>query len=584
MKSFFKVFFACLLAIIVVSFLSVLLLIGIGASLSSSEVPVVKDKTVLYIDISQPVGEQGTEDQLNPSDFSMESFPGLQELIYAINHSVADSSVKAIYLLCRGNGMGMAASQEFGAAIDRFKASGKPVIAYADILPQRAYEIAHRASHVYTQPGGVVEWVGYHIELMFFKNLLDRLYIKPEIFYAGQFKSATEPFRLTQMSDANRVQYQAYLNQVNTSLLASIGSHRKLDSTQLISMANNLEVGSSEEAFSKGMIDGVLYEDQVRDTIRRLIGIKEKQDIGFMKMDAYIKAIKKAETGDRIAVIYADGAIVGGTGAEGEIGSDTYRSLIARLRNDSKVKAVVLRINSPGGSAIASEVIWRELELLKKEKPLVVSMGDYAASGGYYIACNADSVFALPNTLTGSIGVFSVLWDAQKMFNDKLGINFDGVGTNTYSDFGSLSRPMSAFERQVAQRSVDTVYSLFKNRVMAGRKLAGSKVDSIAQGRVWSGNDALAIGLVDRLGGMQDAINCAAGMAKLEKFKTTAYPQKKSFFERLFGEKEDPNTTNLNLLSKQLSPQHAAWLKEYKTLEKLANFPQARLPFLIQLP
>jgi protease IV len=584
MNTFFKVFFACLLAIVVAGFIFILIIFGIGASLSETEKPVVKEKTVLYVDLSQVVGEQGKEDDINLNTFTIESYPGLQDLIAGVKHAIGDSSVKAMYLVSRGNGMGLAASQEFGAVVDSFKASGKPIIAYADILPQRAYEIAHRASHIYAQPGGVVEWVGYNIEVMFFKNLLDRLYIQPEIFYAGQFKSATEPFRLTKMSDANRVQYKTYLDQVNGSMLASIYKHRKIDSTTLMLLANNLEVRTAEQAFDKGLVDGLLYEDQVRDTIKKLIGVKPTADIRFMQLDDYSKAVKSAGSGGRIAVVYADGAIVGGKGQDGEIGSDTYRSMLAKLRNDSKVKAVVLRINSPGGSAIASEIIWRELELLKKEKPLVVSMGDYAASGGYYIACNADSIFAMPNTLTGSIGVFTILIDAQKMFNDKLGINFDGVSTNTYSDFGNITRPMSAFEKQVAQRDVDSVYATFKSRVVKGRKLNGNEVDSIAQGRIWSGANGLQIGLVDRIGSLQDAIHCAARMADLDKYSIRNYPQTKSLIDKLFGGKEDPNTSNLRIISQQLAPQQAGWLKEFQTLQKLANLPQARLPFILQLP
>ncbi len=585
MNTFFKVFFGCLLAIVVAGFLGIMILLGITASLTASVKPVVQDKSILYIDLSQPVMEQGREEELNLNSLSLDKIPGLHDMIGAIRHAIGDSSVKAIYLLARGNSMGLAASQEFGAIIDSFRASGKPVVAYADVMPQRAYEIAHRASHVYAQPGGAVEWVGYHIEVMFFKNLLDKLEVKPEIFYAGQFKSATEPFRLTKMSDANRLQYNAYLQSIYSSTLRSISRHRNIDSVSLAAWANNLEINSSEQAFAHGMVDGVLYEDQVRDTLRKLSGIKMADDLRLVKMADYIEAVKEAGSGDRIAVVYADGSIVGGTSSDGnEIASDNFRALLAKLRRDEKVKAVVMRINSPGGSAIASEIIWRELELIKKEKPFVVSMGDYAASGGYYIACGADSIFAQPNTLTGSIGVFSMMLDVQKMLNNKLGLTFDGVTTNTYSDYGNITRPMTAFEKNITQREVDTIYNIFKSRVVAGRKLSGATVDSIAQGRVWSGADALQIGLVDRMGGLQDAIDCAARMANLKKFSTRSYPDRPSLIDQLLGEKEDPNTAEIRLFESRLSPQHAALLKEYRMVQNLANHPQTRLPFVLQLP
>ncbi len=584
MSSFFKVFFACLLAIVVAGFLLVMVLIGVAAAFSSEEKPVVKHKTVLQIDLATFVAEQGKDQDIDPSSFSLESTLGLQDLIGAVHHAIGDSMVKAIYLKCNGSQMGLAASQEFGAALDSFRSSGKPVIAFADVLPQRAYAIAHRASHLYVQPGGVVEWSGLFMEVLFFKNLLDRLEIKPEVFYAGQFKSATEPFRYTKMSDANRIQYKAYLDEVYRQMVGSVSKHRGIDSATLTHLANTLGVRTSEQALRNGFIDGVLYDDQVKDTIRGLIGISKKDAISFMPVSNYVEAIKGFGSGDRVAIVYANGNIVDGKGEDDNIGSDSFRKLLEGIRKDEKVKAVVLRVNSPGGSAIASEKIWRELQLLKKDKPLVVSMGNYAASGGYYISCGADSIFAMPNTLTGSIGVFTLLFDAQKLFNDKLGINFDGVSTNTYADFGNITRPMSDFEKLVAQRDVDTVYGIFKDRVMAGRKLKGAFVDSIAQGRVWSGTDGVAIGLVDRIGTMNDAVACAARMAKLKKYDTREYPKRQTIFDKILSPKDDAETKTVKVLSKQLTPRHAAWLQEYHSLTRIANIPQARLPFVIQLP
>jgi protease-4 len=388
------------------------------------------------------------------------------------------------------------------------------------------------------------------------------------------------------MSEANSIQYKAYLGEVYRQMVTSIQRHRGIDTATLTKLANKLSVRTAEQALQYGLIDGLLYDDQVRDTIKNQLGLSKNDGINFMSASKYIEATKQTGSGDRIAVVYADGNIVDGKGEDTEIGSETYRKLLASIRTDEKVKAVVLRVNSPGGSAIASEMIWRELELLKKEKTLVVSMGNYAASGGYYIACMADSIFALPNTLTGSIGVFTLLFDAQKLFNDKLGLNFDGVRTNTYADFGNFTRPMSDFERQVAQRDVDEIYGTFKARVMKGRNMKDAYVDSIAQGRVWSGKDATEIGLVDRIGTMDDAIACAARMAKLDKYAIREYPKRQTLIDKILNPQDDNDaeTGSVKALSKQLTPQHAAWLKEYHTLTRMVNIPQARLPFLIQMP
>lgn len=584
MGSFFKVFFACLLALLVAGILALVVLSGVVGALTATKKPSVEDKTILVLDVGEKIGEQGLSDDFDPVDLSVENVPGLREIIAAIDHARSDTLVKGLYLKGRSNGLGYAATQELGDAIDRFKSSGKQVIAFTDIMPQRLFEVFHHASKVYVQPGGLVEWVGMYVEVLFVKNLLDRLYIKPEIFYAGQFKSATEPFRLTQMSEANKLQYRALIEDVYSRLALSIQKHRGIDTARLSDLANNLSVRTAEQAAVGGLIDGLLYEDGVRDKLRTLAGLKNDADIPFMTIADYYRAIKKVSVGNRIAVVYANGSIVDGEGDDSEVGSDRYRKLLLKLRDDDKVKAVVVRVNSPGGSAIASEMIWRQVQLIREKKPVVVSMGDYAASGGYYISCGADSIFAQPNTLTGSIGVFSIMIDAKKTFNDKLGLTFDGVGTHAYADYGNFARPMTALERNVAQRDVDSIYATFKSRVSAGRKLTDTTVDSLAQGRVWSGNDALSIGLVDKLGGLLDAVACAARMAKLEDYAIREYPTRLSLLDKLMGIGNEQDDQSMRLMEKHLQPQHAAWLREYKSISTITNGPQARLPFLIQLP
>ena len=584
MGSFFKVFFACLLAILVAGFLATMVLVGLAGILKTSDKPVVKSNTILVLDISQRIAEQGIVEEFDPVSFSFQNHPGLQDIISAIDHARGDSLVKALYLKGRRNSLGFAASQELGEALDRFTAAGKKVVAFTDMMPQRVYEVFHHASEVYVQPGGLVEWAGLYVEVMFFKNLLDRLYIKPEIFYAGQFKSATEPFRLNKMSEPNRLQYRALIEDIYNSLAQSIQQHRGVDSAKLNEVANNMQVQTAEQALEKGLIDEMLYEDGVRERLKTIAGQKKVADISFMKLADYYEATRKYKSGNRIAVVYADGSIVDGKGEEKDIASDKYRNILEELRADDKVKAVVLRVNSPGGSAIASEVIWRELELMKKEKPVVVSMGNYAASGGYYISCGADSIFAQPNTLTGSIGVFTIMMDAGKMFNDKLGINFDGVGTHQYADYGNIARPLSPLEKQVTQQSIDSIYSTFKSRVASGRKLSPATVDSLAQGRVWSGTDALANKLVDQLGGLKEAVACAARMAKLDDYTLREFPKHTNLFERLLGKSDEPEASSMRVIEKQLLPQHAGWLREYRSLSSMVNIPQARLPFVLQYP
>ena len=583
MRNFFKIFFASLLAIFITLILLLVTVVILISAASSDDAPVVKDKTVLYIDLSKPVREQGGEMEFNFPNLNTDPIPGIRDYILAVEQAASDSSVKAIYLLGGGNAMGFAASQEFGKALDVFRESGKPIFASGSVMPQRAYEITHRASHIFLQPGGVFEWTGYNIELAFFKNALDKLAIEPEIFYAGQFKSATEPYRVTKMSDANRLQYQIFLDGIYGQFLKSVASHRALDSSRLVQLANQLAISSPDQALQAGLIDGVLYEDEVRDSLRVLIGVKKGKDIPFMDIVQYREATRQAGSGDRIALVYADGIIVDGAGQSGEVAADAFRALLSKIRSDDKVKAVVLRINSPGGSAIASEIIWRELSLIQKEKPLVVSMGEYAASGGYYIATMADSIFAMPNTLTGSIGVFSVYFNAKQLLNEKLGITFDGVSTAAYADFGTVTRPMSDFEKQVAQRGVDTIYNLFKLRVAAGRKLTPVAVDSIAQGRVWTGTDALRIGLIDRVGTLEEAIASAASMANIESYTLRAYPEVKNFLERLM-DNSDPNTTEMKMVEKYMGTNATNWFKEIRQISKMANQTQMRMPFIPQLP
>jgi protease-4 len=356
----------------------------------------------------------------------------------------------------------------------------------------------------------------------------------------------------------------------------------------LHNLANTMAVNTASEAYRAGLVDRVLYEDEVRDLMKKRLGLKDDAKISFISLQDYAKRKPwKSDTEiapDKIALIYAEGEIVDGKEEDGAIGGEAYRSLLRRARLDKKIKAVVLRVNSPGGSALASEMIAREVELLKKEKPVVVSMGDYAASGGYYISCLADSIFAQPATLTGSIGVFSLMFDVSKLMNNKLGVTFDAVKTSPSSDFMTPFRPMTDLERRVSQGIVDSIYLQFKSRVAAGRRMELPMVDSLGQGRIWSGTDAVKNGLADKLGGLNDAIACAARMAKIETYELREWPVIPSFIEKILGDDKQPTTTSQAMEKPaSLSSSEMAWMRQLRQLQRMQGVPQARLPFSLVL-
>ena len=573
---------ACFTAIV----LTLLILVFTGVSLfktaAEPDKPEVKSKTVLLIDLSKPVMEQRMDAGINLPEGKTPEVLGLFDMVRAIKQAASDSLIKGMYLKCEGNSSGFANSNELRNQLIEFKKSGKFIIAASDYISQRAYEVANVADHIYCQPNGMVDWKGYALQLTFFKGTMDKLEIEPEIFYAGQYKSATEPYRLTKMSEPNRVQLTSFLEDLYQRFLVNTSKTRKVDTATLRGLANNFSVRSASAANAARLTDDLKYDDEVKDEIRKKIHISLDEKINFMPIGDYIKNGRWNDNadGENIALIYAQGEIIDGNGQDNEIGGERYRDLIRKARMDKKIKAVVLRVNSPGGSSIASENIWREVMLCKKEKPVVVSIGDYGASGGYYISCFADSIFAQPNTLTGSIGVFSMYFNAQQLFNNKFGITFDGVKTAEHADFGTASRPMTDVEKKVGQEGVDSIYLLFKQRVADGRKLPLSFVDSIAQGRIWSGERALQLKLIDRIGGLQDAVDCAARMAKIKSYRLKEWPEVESFWKKLFGEKDDSkNNMQAYALKEQLGAEEYDLISQFKTVKSWAGIPQMRLPF-----
>ena len=578
MKSFFKTFFAALLALIIFSFLGFFILIGIAAAFSTDEKVAVAQNSVLVIDASETFLEQSKNDPFSElMNKKNGKQPSLSELIGLLNYAKKDSSIKGIYIKCAENPNGYAATEEIRKALIDFKKSNKFIVAYAETISQKGYMMANVADQIYTHPQGGMEWSGFNYETMFLKGLIDKLEIEPQIFYAGKFKSATEPFRYTQMSEANKLQTGIWLNSIYSNFIQGAAEMRNLNADSIKAFANEGKVQNAKDALKYKLVDGLIYDDQLKKIISKKLRLVDETKISFVSINNYAESIALRGTGSgKIAVIYADGDVVMGKGQNEAIASDDYRALIQKIRNDKSIDAVVLRVNSPGGSALASDIIWREIDLLKKEKPVVVSMGDVAASGGYYIACGADSIFADANTITGSIGVFSVIPNAEKFLKNKLGITFDRVKTGQYADAPSATRALTVIEQKFLQAGVDSVYHTFKSRVAAGRQKSVDYIDSIAQGRVWTGADAIKVGLVDKIGTLNDALASAAKMAKLKGYSIKSYPESRSFIEEFFeGYKNEVKT---KAIQQEIGIEQWQVLQQLKSIKQIMGQPQARLP------
>jgi protease-4 len=488
-----------------------------------------------------------------------------------------DEKIKGIYLMSGLNPNGFATAEEIRNALLEFKRSGKFVLAYSEMMNQKSYHVANVADKIYVNPKGYFDWTGFSADLLFLKGTLEKLDIEPQIFYAGKFKSATEPFRTDKMTEENKLQTSVWLGDLYSHFLSKASDARKIDTATLHQLANEAAIKNPEDAVTNKLIDGIKYDDEVKDEIKQKLALGKYDKINFISVNSYFKAGSfKRLKGERIALIYAQGNIIDG-GADQAIGSADYIKLIRKARLDKTIKAIVFRVNSGGGSALASETIWRELSLAKKEKPVVVSFGDVAASGGYYISCAADSIFASPTTITGSIGVFGIIPNMQGFFKNKLGVTFDGVKTGPYADLGAIYRPMNDNEKKFIQQSIDEIYLNFKQRVADGRKRSPEYIDSIGQGRVWSGNKAIENGLVDKFGGLQDAIECAARMAKLPDYRLREYPEVRSVFDRLFGTKD--NTLKTEMMKKELGEDQFKIYNELLRVKEITNSPQTRLPF-----
>ncbi len=591
MKNFFKITLASFLGAILAGIVVVLIFftttIGIINSASSDEPVELDTNTILHLKLNKKIIDRSSKNPLEGFNFvSMqpEKTLGLNSLLKNIDKAASDDNIKGIFLDLSNLNTGIATVEEIHNALAKFRQSGKFIIAYADYYSQKTYYLASVADEIYVNPAGGMDFVGLSAQLMFFKNALKKFGIEPVIIRHGKFKSAVEPFMLDKMSEANRIQTKTYINSIWNTIINDISISRNISIEKLNEIADSLLLKNNEAAKALGFIDGTLYRDELMDLLKNKVKAEKVKDIKFVsfsKFDKVPKKKKENEKGlakDKVAIIYASGEITTGKSTEKTMGSETIAEALKKAREDDKVKAIVLRINSPGGSALASDIIWRETVLAKQKKPLIVSMGDLAASGGYYIACAADTIVASSNTLTGSIGVFGLLFNVKKLMNEKIGITFDKVNTNKFSDIGSSFRDMSQEEKDFIQNGVEDIYGVFIKHVAEGRGMSVAEVDSIGQGRVWSGNNALEIGLVDVIGGLDRAIEIAAEKAGLNRYRIKSLPAQKEPFEE-FLEELTGDAAKTKIFGKD-ETEFSRLYDYYKTLSNMKGV-QARLPFEI---
>ncbi len=547
MKQFFKFMFASMLGFfltMVLVFFMTIVMIAAFASMAGRDTVAIEKNSVLHLAFTTEIIDRGGRNPFDSFDFmslSLSKAIGLNELLDQISRAKEDDNIKGIFLDVSAIPAGWSTLHEVRQALDDFRESGKFIISYGEFYMQNAYYLGSVADEMYLHPEGVIDFRGINAELFFLKNMLDRLGIEPQVIRHGDFKSALEPLFREDMSPENREQTLSYVSAIWNNIMGDIATSRGLTINHLTEVADGLKTRNAQMAVDHDMIDGIAHRDEIKAMLRERLEIGEDDVINLVSPEKYAKAprpksMQIPRTRDRIAVVYATGNIISGEGSESIIGSDRIAGAIREARLDDNVKAIVFRINSPGGSALASDVILREVQLASEVKPVVATMGDVAASGGYYIACAADWIMANPTTITGSIGVFGMVPNMQEFFNDKLGITFDNVKTNRFADLGSISRPLTNAERQIIQESIGQVYDTFIGHVAKGRNLPVSVVDELGRGRVWSGVEALQNGLIDEFGGLDAAVHKAAELAELEEYRIKEYPVRKDFLTQLMEE------------------------------------------------
>jgi protease-4 len=567
----------------------VLLIVVAVATGTDGDESQLHDNSILHIVIDQPTTERASDNDLNIDPFSMESGNkiGLDQFIADLEKARTDEKVKGVFLEPINVQAAPSTLLDMRRAIENFRSSGKFVVAYAENFGQAEYYIASAADEVYMYPEGTFDWRGMNAEIMYYKKLFDKLGVEAQVIRGpnNKFKSAVEPYIYDHMSDENRAQMKTFIDDIWRVMLDDISTSRNVTVDQLNLFADSLTFASNDALQTSGMVNGLRYRDEVMASLKTKVGVAADADddeLNMVKLAEYHKGgdDESAYGKEKVAVVYAVGAIQSGEGDDETIGSERIAKALKQAREDEKVKAIVLRVNSPGGSALASDVIWRETELIKQSgKPFYVSMGDYAASGGYYIASSADKIYANANTITGSIGVFGVIPNLQKFLDEKLGITFDRYETNPHADLVSVSKPLDAAEMKAMQTMIGEIYNDFTAKVAKGRKMTQAQVDSIGQGRVWSGEDAKQIGLVDEIGDLDDCVKAAAQAAGMSDYAVRELPALidpfQKFVEKLSGAKETA------LAKEVLGDQYLV----YKQVKEAASWQgvQARMPFIISI-
>lgn len=564
----------------------VLVVLGIAiiSGIASEKKEVITGNSILHLKLDVPINELQVDNPLSglPLPGAGEGNIGLMQLLSAIEHAAGDDNIQGIYLEAAYPMAPYSTLEEIREALLEFRESGKWVVAYDETMSEAGYYLSSAADKVYLNPEGMVEFNGLTITFTSFKKLFDKLEIKPQVFRVGEFKSAVEPFVLEKMSDENRLQLQSTINSIQSVMLDRISSARGVPVDELRDVADNSLVRTAQDAVARGLIDSLLYEDELDRILMDRVGVESRDDLSLVKYNRYRNSYTAAEpSSNEIAVIVAEGTIMPGESDEQTqpmIGADTYVKAIRRARNNDRVKAIIIRVNSPGGEYQSSDRIWREIRLASEAKPVIASMGDYAASGGYYMAVACDTIVAQPATITGSIGIFGMMFDMSNFFDHKLGITFEEVKTGEFGELFTFTRPLTAAEKAFWQRTLDENYEKFLQKVSEGRDMTTEEVRSLAAGRIWTGEEAAGNGLVDLVGGFDEAVRIAVGAAGIQDdYRLRFYPQRKSFLELWISEAQEE--ARADAVKAEMGELHH-W---YQQLKQLSEFQgaQARLPFAI---
>ncbi|TRX49211.1 signal peptide peptidase SppA [Fulvivirga sp. M361] len=575
--SFLKNMLSALTALIIFSGLVLVVVVGIVGVISSEEPVTLESNSILHLKLNRQVGELEKQSPLEGIFPAIAENIGLKELKEAILNAKEDDKIKGIFLETPFMMSGIAIIEEIRDALIEFKDSGKFVISYSEFYTEGAYYLASVSDKVYIHPEGELELNGLAANVTFFKGMLDKLEVEPQVFRVGDFKSAVEPFLRTDMSPENRLQLESILNSINDHVLSNIAESRGMELEQVKNISNKMLIRNAQDAKRVNIIDDTYYLDQVYNELKQLTGLEKEDELEIINYDKYKKTFSSyVNSKNVVAVIVASGDIISGKGDDNTVGSDKFAKEIRKARENDKVKAIVMRINSPGGSFIASDVMWREIKLAAQEKPVIASMSDVAASGGYYLAMACDTILAQPNTITGSIGIFSVIFNAQGFLNNKLGITTEEVATGEISTLYTMSKPLSEEQQRIIQKNTDEGYETFISKAAEGRRMSPDAIKVIASGRVWTGEQALNNGLVDILGGIDDAITLAAEKSGVnEDYKVKYYPRQKPFIEQLLSDLE--GETKTRMMQEQLG-QFYPYLKQYDKIKNLQGL-QSRLPF-----